>query len=173
MATLISSTNETWNPTTGCSRVSDGCRNCYAESLSLRFGWSKKPWTAVNAKENVKLHPDRLRKPHSWKKPSKVFIDSMSDLFHELIPDDFIAQVFAVMGDTPRHTYQILTKRAERAAEWSGRCASRKGRAPAASRFSSSRILDHAPKCVRGLSKRTERNSSGISILETWKSRLE
>jgi protein gp37 len=68
----------------------------------------------------VKLHPDRLRNPYSWKKPSKVFLDSMSDLFHELIPDDFIAQVFAVMKDTPRHTYQVLTKRAERAASWSG-----------------------------------------------------
>lgn len=120
MATLISWTDETWNPTTGCSRVSDGCRYCYAEQLSLRFGWSKKPWTANNAKENIILHPERLRKPYAWKQPSRVFVNSMSDLFHELVPDEFIAKVFAVMNDTPQHTYQILTKRAERAAAWPG-----------------------------------------------------
>ena len=120
MGTKIAWTQETWNPTTGCSRVSDGCRHCYAETLSLRFGWSKKPWTANNAAENVLLHPERLRKPYSWKQPTVVFVNSMSDLFHEQVPDDFIAQVFAVMLDTPQHTYQILTKRPERAARWVG-----------------------------------------------------
>jgi protein gp37 len=120
MSTLISWTDETWNPTTGCSRVSDGCRHCYAEALSLRYGWSTKPWTHVNAAENVILHPDRLRKPYSWRTPSKVFVNSMSDLFHEQIPDDFVAQVFAVMNDLPQHTFQILTKRPERAAAWVG-----------------------------------------------------
>lgn len=120
MATLISWTDETWNPSTGCSRVSEGCRHCYAEALSLRFGWSKQPWTAGNAAENVVCHTDRLRKPYAWKKPSRVFVNSMSDLFHENIPDSFIAEVFAVMVDTPQHTYQVLTKRPERAAEWAG-----------------------------------------------------
>lgn len=120
MATLISWCDETWNPTTGCSRVSDGCTHCYAESLSLKFGWSKKPWTLNNAAENVVLHPDRLRKPYGWKKPSRVFVNSMSDLFHAQVPDAFIAGVFAVMADTPQHTYQILTKRPERAATWPG-----------------------------------------------------
>lgn len=120
MGTLISWTNETWNPVTGCSRVSDGCRYCYAESLSLRFGWSKKPWTANNAAENVTCHPERLGKPRTWKKPSRVFVNSMSDLFHEQVPDTFIADVFAVMCTTPQHTYQILTKRPERAASWAG-----------------------------------------------------
>ena len=120
MATAISWTNETWNPVTGCSRVSDGCRNCYAERLSLKFGWSKKPWTARNAAENVVCHPERLGKPLTFRKPSRVFVNSMSDLFHELVPDDFIAEVFQVMIDTPQHTYQILTKRPERAAEWRG-----------------------------------------------------
>lgn len=120
MATLISWTDETWNPTTGCSRVSDGCRYCYAETLSLRFGWSAKPWTHNNAAENVVLHPERLHKPYAWKEPKRVFVNSMSDLFHEQIPDDFIASVFDVMNDLPQHIFQVLTKRPERAATWAG-----------------------------------------------------
>ncbi len=120
MSTAIAWTNETWNPTTGCSRVSDGCRFCYAETLSLKMGWSKKPWTAVNAAENVILHPDRMRKPYGWKAPKRVFVNSMSDLFHDQIPDAFIARVFTVMNDLPQHTFQILTKRPERAATWRG-----------------------------------------------------
>ena len=71
MATLISWTDQTWNPTTGCSHASDGCRFCYAETLSLRFGWSKEPWTLGNAPENVVLHPERLRKPYSWTTPQR------------------------------------------------------------------------------------------------------
>lgn len=120
MATLISWTDATWNPVTGCSRVSEGCRFCYAERLSLRFGWSPKSWTAPNAAENVICHPARLRKPYSLKAPSRVFVNSMSDLFHPMVPDAFIADVFAVMADLPRHTFQILTKRPERAADWPG-----------------------------------------------------
>jgi protein gp37 len=120
MGTVISWTNETWNPVTGCSRVSDGCRNCYAERLSLKFGWSEKSWTARNAAENVVCHPERLVKPYKFKKPSRVFVNSMSDLFHEMVPSDFIARVFQTMVETPQHTYQILTKRPERAALWSG-----------------------------------------------------
>lgn len=120
MPTPISWTDETWNAVTGCSRVSDGCRFCYAEALSLRYGWSKKPWTAINAEENIILHPERLQKPYSWKKPSRVFVNSMSDLFAEQVPDSFIAQVFAVMNDLPQHTFQILTKRPDRAALWRG-----------------------------------------------------
>ncbi len=120
MGTKIGWTDQTWNPTTGCSRVSEGCRHCYAESLSLRNGWSRKPWTHNNAPENVVLHPERLRKPYSWKTPSRVFVNSMSDLFHEQVPDAFIAQVFAVMADLPQHTFQVLTKRPERAATWPG-----------------------------------------------------
>jgi protein gp37 len=120
MATLISWTDETWNPTTGCSHVSDGCRFCYAETLSLRFGWSSKPWTHNNAADNVVLHPERLRKPYAWKGPKRVFVNSMSDLFHEQVPDAFIASVFAVMNDLPQHIFQVLTKRPERAATWLG-----------------------------------------------------
>lgn len=114
MTTGIHWTSETWNPTTGCSRVSPGCEHCYAEALSLRYGWSKVPWTAANAGENVILHPDRLGKPLRWKKPRLIFVDSMSDLFHDRVSITFIAQVFAVMAQTPQHTYQVLTKRPER-----------------------------------------------------------
>jgi protein gp37 len=88
--------------------------------LSLRFGWSKKPWTHNNAEDNVVLHPERLTKPYTWKKPRRVFVNSMSDLFHELVPDDFIEQVFEVMADLPQHTFQILTKRPKRAGRWPG-----------------------------------------------------
>ncbi len=118
MTTNISWTSETWNPITGCSKVSPGCAHCYAENLSLRFGWSKKPWTPENAEENVILHPERLSKPLSWRKPSRVFVNSMSDLFHELVPFEFIDKVFAIMALTPQHTYQVLTKRPERMKEY-------------------------------------------------------
>lgn len=118
--TKISWADASWNPVTGCSRVSDGCKHCYAEALSLRFGWTPKPWAAANAAKNVKLRPDRLDMPRRWQRPRHIFVNSMSDLFHELVPDEFIAQVFAVMAETPRHTYQILTKRPERAAAWPG-----------------------------------------------------
>ena len=118
MATIIAWTQETWNPTTGCSRVSEGCRHCYAERLSLKFGWSKKPWTKGNEKENLVLHPERLNKPRSFKSGTKVFVNSMSDLFHPMIPDSYVAEVFSVMNDLPNITFQILTKRPERAATW-------------------------------------------------------
>ena len=116
--TAIEWTDATWNPTTGCSKVSPGCDNCYAETLSLRFGWSKLPWTPENAEANVVLHPERLRKPLSWREPRMIFVNSMSDLFHELIPDAYIARVFNVMAQAERHTFQVLTKRPKRAAEW-------------------------------------------------------
>lgn len=120
MTTKISWTNETWNPTTGCSRVSEGCRFCYAERLSLKFGWSPKPWTRANATENITLHPERLQKPYTFRRPVRVFVNSMSDLFHELIPAAFLTDVFRVMVDLPQHTFQVLTKRPERAAAWPG-----------------------------------------------------
>jgi protein gp37 len=110
-------TEATWNPVTGCSKVSPGCAHCYAETLSLRFRWSESAWTPENAAENVVLHPDRLDVPLRWRRPRLVFVNSMSDLFHELVPLSFIAQVFAVMEEASRHTFQILTKRHERLAE--------------------------------------------------------
>ena len=116
----ISWTDATWNPTTGCSKVSEGCRNCYAAALAPRLhamgqkGYTELPWTARNAAENVMCHEDRLEMPLRWKRPRRIFVNSMSDLFHELVPDDFIDKVFAVMALAPQHTFQILTKRPER-----------------------------------------------------------
>lgn len=95
--------------------MSPGCAHCYAETLSLRYGWSKLPWTPENAGKNVVLHPERLNKPLTWRKPRMVFVNSMSDLFHELIPDEFIEQVFVIMARASHHTFQVLTKRPERA----------------------------------------------------------
>lgn len=116
--TAIEWTDATWNPVTGCSKVSPGCDHCYAETLSLRFGWSKKPWTPGNADENVVLHPERLRKPMSWGEPRMVFVNSMSDLFHINVPTSFIDDVFGTMARTPQHTYQVLTKRPQRMADY-------------------------------------------------------
>ena len=107
-------TDATWNPVTGCSHVSEGCRHCYAETLSLRMGWSKKPWTAPNSAENVVLHPDRLDQPLRWRTPRRIFVNSMSDLFHEQIPDEFIDRVFKRMQRARQHIFQILTKRPQR-----------------------------------------------------------
>ena len=118
--TKIEWSEEVWNPATGCTKVSQGCKNCYAETLTQRYagrpGWPTefKPWTPANAAENVVLHPSRLEDPFKWKTPRRVFVNSMSDLFHEEIPDEFIDKVFAVMALTPQHTYQVLTKRPER-----------------------------------------------------------
>ena len=111
-------TDSTWNPVTGCSKVSPGCAHCYAERLSLRFRTSALPWTPANATANVVLHPDRLDIPLSWRRPRMVFVNSMSDLFHELVPDEFIDRVFETMSLAPRHVFQILTKRPERMAKW-------------------------------------------------------
>ena len=120
MGTKIGWADESWNPVTGCSKVSAGCENCYAERVSLDRGWSKKPWAAANAAENVILHPDRLDIPRRWREPRRIFACSMADLFHKLVPDAFLAAVFAVMVACSRHRFMILTKRPERAANWPG-----------------------------------------------------
>jgi protein gp37 len=122
--TAIEWTDSTWNPVTGCSKVSEGCRNCYAAALAPRLAamgqdaYTDLPWTRRNAPENVKLHPGRLDAPLRWAKPRRVFVNSMSDLFHELVPFEFVDEVFAVMALAPRHTFQVLTKRPERMAEY-------------------------------------------------------
>ena len=122
--TAIEWTDATWNPVTGCSRVSEGCRNCYAAALAPRLaamgqdGYTDLPWTKKNAPKNVKLHEDRLDTPLRWAKPRRIFVNSMSDLFHELVPFEFVDRVFAVMALAPRHTFQVLTKRPERMAEY-------------------------------------------------------
>ncbi|MFZ2226176.1 MAG: phage Gp37/Gp68 family protein [Candidatus Moraniibacteriota bacterium] len=112
-------TDATWNPVTGCSKVSPGCAHCYAETLALtrlagKAGYSGLPWTPENAETNVVLRPDRLDLPLRWRGPRRVFVNSMSDLFHERVPDGFIDQVWSVMARAHRHTFQVLTKRPER-----------------------------------------------------------
>lgn len=110
----------TWNPVTGCSKVSTGCKNCYAEAMAPRLarmgakGYTELPWTAANAATNVQTHSDRLGKPLHWRDPRRVFVNSTSDLFHNEVSAGFIAQVFAVMMAAERHTFQILTKRPQR-----------------------------------------------------------
>lgn len=122
--TKIEWTNNTWNPTTGCSKVSDGCKNCYAARMARRLaamgkpGYTALPWTAANAAANVVCHPKRLEIPLRWRKPRRIFVDSMSDLFHEQVPDAFIERVFRIMMLAGQHTYQILTKRPGRMLAW-------------------------------------------------------
>lgn len=118
--TTISWTNKTWNPVVGCSHVSDGCRNCYAERMYRRFHKGALPWTVENAGANVHCIWDRLSQPSHWRKPSMVFVNSMSDLFHEQVPDSFISAVWNKMRENDRHTFQVLTKRPERMLEWVG-----------------------------------------------------
>lgn len=103
-------TDTTWNPVAGCTKVSPGCDRCYAERLTRRF-----PQTFPDGFV-LRLRPDTLDLPRHWRTPRRVFVNSMSDLFHGDVPGEFIAQVFAVMADCPQHTFQILTKRAERLA---------------------------------------------------------
>lgn len=112
--TGIEWTTATWNPVTGCSKVSPGCARCYAEAISLRFGRGVGPWTPENAAENVVLHHERLDQPLRWKRPRIIFVNSMSDLFHEQIPLWYIERIWDVMAACPQHTFQILTKRPER-----------------------------------------------------------
>lgn len=110
-------TEMTWNPSTGCSKISQGCKFCYAEIMSRRL----QAMGIEKYKDNFKVrtHDDALGAPYTWKKPKIVFVNSMSDLFHEEIPLSFIQKVFKVMRDNPQHVFQVLTKRAERLLELS------------------------------------------------------
>lgn len=110
-------TESTWNPTTGCTKISAGCANCYAERMAMRLKAMGTPKYA-NGFE-VTLHEDCLSEPYSWKKPKVIFVNSMSDLFHEDIPFSFIDKVFKVMNENPQHIFQVLTKRAELLLEYS------------------------------------------------------
>jgi protein gp37 len=97
-------TEATWNPVTGCTKVSPGCDHCYAERITERFH-------GPGSFERVELHEDRLDMPLRWRKPRRVFVNSMSDLFHDAVPDLFLEQVFDVMEQAAEHTFQVLTKR--------------------------------------------------------------
>jgi protein gp37 len=114
-------TEATWNPTTGCDRISPGCDNCYALTLAKRLKAMGQPRYQRDGDPRtsgpgfgVALHRDALRLPFTWTKPRLVFVNSMSDLFHAKVPLEFVQEVFGVMAATPQHTYQLLTKRARR-----------------------------------------------------------
>ena len=102
-------TDATWNPVTGCTKVSPGCDNCYAETFAERFRGT--PGHYFEAGFDLTLRPSKLDQPLRWTRPRRIFINSMSDLFHEDVPDEFIARVFAVMSQAPQHAFQLLTKR--------------------------------------------------------------
>ena len=112
-------TNSTWNPVTGCTKVSPGCKHCYAEVFAER--WRGVPGHHFEQGFDLRLWPERLDLPLTWKKPRTIFVNSMSDLFHEKVPFSFVQEVFNTMEKASWHTFQILTKRAERMTELAGR----------------------------------------------------
>lgn len=109
-------TEQTWNPTVGCTKISPGCKHCYAETMAKRLTAMGTP--GYENGFSLTLLPQRLDDPLKRKKPTVYFVNSMSDLFHERVPDDYIEKVFEVITQTPHHTYQILTKRAARMARY-------------------------------------------------------
>lgn len=123
LQTAIEWTDATWNPTTGCERVSPGCDNCYALTLAKRLKAMGNPRYQVDGPPRTSgpgfgltLHWDVVDQPRRWRRPRRVFVNSMSDLFHNDVPDDFVRRVFETMEATPHHTFQILTKRPRRMA---------------------------------------------------------
>ena len=121
MSTLskIEWTETTWNPVTGCTKISHGCKRCYAERMSKRLqamGMEK-----YRQGFEVAVHESVLREPFKWKKPSLVFVNSMSDLFHKAVPSEYVKSVFDVMNQSPQHTFQVLTKRPGRVNQLGGR----------------------------------------------------
>jgi protein gp37 len=116
--TKIDWADKVWNPVTGCTKVSSGCKNCYAERVAKRFwrdgiiGDNYRPFS------EVRCHTERLEQPLHWNKPARIFVDSMGDLFHKDVPNTFISQVFWIMEMAPMHTFMILTKRPKRMLEW-------------------------------------------------------
>ena len=113
-ASNIEWTDATWNPCTGCTKASPGCKNCYAEVMAKRLQ-GKKIKEYVNGFQPT-MHPSKLWAPNGWKKPKRIFVGSMTDLFHDAFPVSFIKDVFKVMNYNERHTFQVLTKRPERMA---------------------------------------------------------
>lgn len=124
--TGIQWTDATWGPIRGCSRVSEGCRNCYAETMAARFCDEGQPYYQLAKRTasgprwtgKIKFVTEHLSDPIRWQKPRRIFVNSMSDLFHEELTNEEIAAIFGVMAATPRHSFQVLTKRAKRMREW-------------------------------------------------------
>ncbi|MGD0138298.1 MAG: phage Gp37/Gp68 family protein [Tepidisphaeraceae bacterium] len=113
LGTAIEWTDATWNPVTGCTKVSPGCKHCYAERMARRLRAMRQPRYRNGFK--VTLQPDVLELPLKWRLPRTIFVNSMSDLFHQDVPDSYIQKCFAVMEQASQHTFQVLTKRPERA----------------------------------------------------------
>lgn len=163
-------TDEVWNPVAGCTRVSAGCDHCYAVRMTKRL--QNMPDTAAkytglinHGKDHfngvVRCHEDVLLKPLSWRKPRKVFVNSMSDLFHKDVPFEFIDKVFAVMACTPWITYQVLTKRPERMAEYTN--------SPEGAARIGSFLAHLAVKCGLGMTIRhTDDGSNGFHLGNVW-----
>ena len=133
--TGISWTNATWNPIRGCTRVSEGCRHCYAERVAARFSGPGQPYEGLAVRKlrvisdddqrvearwtgDVRFVAEHLADPLRWRRPRRIFVNSMSDLFHERLTNEQIAAVFGVMAAAPHHTFQVLTKRSARMREW-------------------------------------------------------
>ena len=122
-------TESTWNPVRGCTRVSEGCRFCYAERIAARFsgkgmayeGLAKNTKAGPRWTQQVRPVPELLNEPLKWKKPRRIFVNSMSDLFHEKVELSYIQEVFSVMEKADRHQFQVLTKRAERLLEFNSK----------------------------------------------------
>lgn len=113
--TKIEWADATWNPITGCSKVSEGCRNCYALKFAER--WRGTPGHYFEHGFDITLRPDKLDQPLKWKRPRRIFVNSMSDLFHPGVPDQFIVDVISIMAEAQQHTFQLLTKRPDRMRE--------------------------------------------------------
>ena len=140
--TSIEWTDKTWNPTTGCNKVSPGCKNCYAERIANRFH------NHFPNRFEFTLREDRLNDPRKWRKPSMVFVDSMSDLFHEQMPIDYLKDIFSVMAACPQHIFQILTKRHKRLLE-----------------ISNAGVLDWTPNIWIGVSVETQKYVERVDYL--------
>ena len=108
-------TDATWNPVTGCTKISPGCKHCYAERLAVRLQAMGNP--RYRNAFDVTLHADQIELPLRWRRPRRIFVNSMSDLYHEAVPDEYIQRVFDVMVRAEQHVFQVLTKRSERLPE--------------------------------------------------------
>lgn len=139
-------TEATWNPTTGCSKISPGCANCYAERMAIRLKAMGQP--RYENGFDLTLHDDLVRMPLRWKKPRLIFVNSMSDLFHASVPDEFIERCFSVMREAIQHKFQLLTKRPERAAAMAN-------------------TLPWAPNIWMGASVENDRYSERVDTLRT------
>lgn len=171
-------TDATWNPTRGCSRVSEGCRNCYAERIAARLngtdivegkrvlrpfaGFAVRTPSGPRWTGRVELIPEALNLPLHWRKPRRVFVNSMSDLFHEKLPDEAIDRVFAVMALCPQHTFQALTKRAGRMRNYF------MGLASAASEGFVESPYPRIAHCIRDVPDRFKSVQRGNLVLPAW-----